>query len=232
MTEATQEIAGGDVWEGDISVAAVATNVGRRSRRSAAVMNGLGSLAEVIEREIAPRLARRQRTGNPAFCRVDAPIRIGASAPNDSVMALADLVLGSDITAARNYVERKQRSEGASLESLYVDLLTPVARLPRRPAGRTTDVISREVTFGLGHLQAAAARTQPDLPERISPDAAERSDSARARTGEQHTFGLSMVAEFFDAPGWDVWGGPLTARRTCTDRPRGLVRCRRPLARP
>jgi MerR family transcriptional regulator, light-induced transcriptional regulator len=30
--------------------------------------------------------------------------------------------------------------------------------------------------------------------------------------GEQHTFGLVMVAEFFRRAGWDVWSGPPASR--------------------
>jgi methanogenic corrinoid protein MtbC1 len=38
--------------------------------------------------------------------------------------------------------------------------------------------------------------------------------------GEQHTFGLVMVAEFFCRAGWDVWSGPAAARSDLV----GLVR--------
>lgn len=38
--------------------------------------------------------------------------------------------------------------------------------------------------------------------------------------GEQHTFGLSMVAEFFRRAGWDVWSGPVASRQELV----GMVR--------
>ena len=213
MTEATQEIAVGDVWDGEISVAAdvrvVATRGGRRSRRSAAVMKGLGSLAEVIEREIAPHLARRQRTRIPAFCRVDAPIRIDASTANDSVKALADLVLGSDVAAARGYVERKQRSEGASLESLYVDLLTPVADyLGELWQDDRCDFT--EVTLGLCHLKQLLRDFSVAFQAEARQEPADDRVFFAPASSQREAFDLSMVAEFFWRAGWDVWGGPLT----------------------
>jgi methanogenic corrinoid protein MtbC1 len=35
--------------------------------------------------------------------------------------------------------------------------------------------------------------------------------------GEQHTFGLIMVAEFFRRAGWDVWDQPLNSRAELLD---------------
>jgi methanogenic corrinoid protein MtbC1 len=209
MTDATQ-IADGDIWQGEMGECATVTvcpDLRRRHGRSGPSKRasiGLSSLADVIEREIAPRLKQRQRATNPDGFRVHA-----VEPANDSVMALANFVLRSDIASARSFVEQKH-SEGASLESLYIELLAPAARyLGDLWADDRCDFTA--VTFGMGHLQQLLRELSPMFQSEFHQTQPSDRILLAPAPGDQHTFGLSMVAEFLRRAGWDVWGGPLSS---------------------
>ena len=217
MTDATHQIAEGDIWQGEMGeVAEMGEALGvtvcpdlRRdvrhghTRTSKRGMIGLSSLADVIEREIAPRLKLRRRAANVEVCRIRT-----IEPANESVVALAEFVLHGDIATARVFVERKH-SEGASLESLYIDLLTPAARyLGDLWTDDRCDFTA--VTFGMGHLQQLLRELSPMFQSEFHQTQASDRILLAPAPGDQHTFGLSMVAEFFRRAGWDVWGGPLS----------------------
>jgi MerR family transcriptional regulator, light-induced transcriptional regulator len=210
MTDATQ-IAEGDVWQeemGESLAVTVCPDQRRDLRRgrtgtSKRGLIGLSSLADVIEREIAPRLKLRQRTVKPGVC----PVRAVEPA-NESVVALAEFLLQSDAVAARSFVERKH-SDGASLESLYIDLLAPAGRyLGHLWSDDRCDFTA--VTFGMGHLQQLLRELSPMFQSEFHQTQPSDRILLVSTPGDQHTFGLSMVAEFLRRAGWDVWGGPLS----------------------
>jgi methanogenic corrinoid protein MtbC1 len=209
MTDATHQIAEGDIWQGEMGDSvAVCPDLRRDLRHGRAGTTrrgtiGLSSLADVIEREIAPRLKLRQRTVKPEVCCVHV-----VEPANEIVVALAEFVLRSDVAAARNFVEAKH-SEGASLESLYIDLLAPAARyLGDLWADDRCDFTA--VTFGMGHLQQLLRELSPMFQSEFHQTQPSDRILLAPAPGEQHTFGLSMVAEFLRRAGWDVWGGPLS----------------------
>jgi methanogenic corrinoid protein MtbC1 len=174
----------------------------------------LAQLAQTIETEIIPRLmlARRAAPAAPA-ARADS-----ATLGTDEVAELARLVLAHDAVVAAAYVEA-MRTQGATLESLYLELLAPAAR--RLGELWEADLCDfSEVTLGLGRLQQVLRELGPAFRgEAARPENGRRALLAPT-PGEQHTFGLVMVAEFFLRAGWDVCAGPAAASR---DLP-GLVR--------
>ena len=123
------------------------------------------------------------------------------------VAELVGLVLGRNEPAAIAYVEA-MRERGVGAEAIYLDLLAPAAlRLGVMWEEDACDFT--EVTVGLWRLQNAMRELSPSfLHQRAS-----RTDGPRILLvplpGESHTFGLSMVYEFFRRAGWNAWSGPV-----------------------
>ena len=72
-----------------------------------------------------------------------------------------------------------------------------------------------EVTIGLGKLQQLLHRLSADLNRPVDRTSNGLRILLLPAPGEQHTFGLSMVAEFFRREGWDVSGGPSESALEC-----------------
>lgn len=97
---------------------------------------------------------------------------------------------------------------GAALDAIYLDLFAPAAR--RLGAMWSADECDfTAVTLGLWRLQ----RLLHEHTSRFQADSELSLDGHRIllapMPGEQHTFGLFMVAEFFRRGGWDVTDGPV-----------------------
>jgi methanogenic corrinoid protein MtbC1 len=169
--------------------------------------SGFAGLVRTIETEIIPRLMLAHRG---AFEPAVAPAGMGTHAPDaDEVGELVRLVLAHEADVAAAYVETI-RTQGASLEALYLDLLAPAARhLGELWVQDVCDFTA--VTIGLSRLQRVARGLRPRFP-----DAAEQPERARqallvAVPGEQHTFGLFMLGELFRRAGWGVWSEPIAS---------------------
>jgi methanogenic corrinoid protein MtbC1 len=104
-------------------------------------------------------------------------------------------------------------ARGESLQSIYLDWLQPAARL-LGSWWEADDCSFIDVTLGVGRLQQLlrrySAQFMQDGPRSEGPCQRRRALIIPAE-GEQHTFGLSMVAEFFRRAGWELWGWPLLA---------------------
>jgi MerR family transcriptional regulator, light-induced transcriptional regulator len=167
----------------------------------------LARLARTIELEVVPRLV---------LARGAAPTRSSAR-PRDAwtpgpedVTELAGLVLAREAMVACSYVEAA-RARGASAETLYLELLAPAAR----HLGElwTADLCDfTEVTVGLCRLHQVLRELSPAFQNEGEHQARGRRALLVPVPGEQHTFGLVMVAEFFRRAGWDVWCGPSASR--------------------
>ena len=104
------------------------------------------------------------------------------------------------------------------MEQLLLDLLAPAARtLGAMWENDTCDFTA--VTSGLWRLQSAM-RALASV-EIVPPVNAPRIVLVPL-PGEDHTFGLSMVYEFFRRAGWNAWTGPVENRAAL----RSLVRAR------
>ncbi|MBP6851739.1 MAG: cobalamin B12-binding domain-containing protein, partial [Rhodoferax sp.] len=68
-----------------------------------------------------------------------------------------------------------------------------------------------EVTIGLGRLHQVLRELSPGFSQPLSHAGNGRRILLLPSPGEQHTFGLVMVSEFFRHAGWDVAGGPWEA---------------------
>lgn len=166
----------------------------------------MSQLARTIEEEIIPRLMLAHRTVAEPLLR---PSVVGYAIADADVKHFAKLVLSHEEDVAFAAVQ-SLRGRGVSVERIYLDLLAPTARylgeLWEEDLCNFTDV-----TVGLGRLQRVLRELSPALGRSVEHPAQGRRVLLLPSPGEQHTFGLVMVAEFFRREGWDVTGGAWAA---------------------
>ena len=98
-----------------------------------------------------------------------------------------------------------KRHAGMSVETIYLDLFAPAARLLGEMWSDDLCDFST-VTVALGRLQRLLRELSPAFGTEIEYPANGRRALFAQPSDEQHSFGLSMVAEFFRREGWDVFG--------------------------
>ena len=163
-------------------------------------------LLRTIEGEVIPRLilAHRGVIDDSNRCDdIQSPLRPGSS----EIFQLARIVLSGNSSEALAFL-RGLQTLGMSTETLYLELLAPVAR----HFGALWENESRdfvEVTLGLQRLQELAHRLSDANTDRTpsSPKSGRRALFV-ALPGEQHVFGTQLVGEFLRRAGWDVWDAP------------------------
>ncbi len=168
-------------------------------------------LTRTVELDVIPRLL----VAHPTLV---APAVAGLLVSTAHVADLVGLVLSRGEPEAVAFVEA-MHDQGAAAESLYLDLLAPAARrLGEMWEDDTCDFT--EVTIGLWRLQNAMRELSPSFLRAADT----RTNGPRVLLvplpGEDHTFGLSMVYEFFRRAGWNAWSGPVESSADL----RGLVR--------
>lgn len=164
-------------------------------------------LTRTVQLDVIPRLlAARTGAITPAPALVASPAPALVVAPAH-VAELVELVLADGESAAAAYVE-SMCGNGAGAEAIYLDLLAPAAR--RLGAMWDEDLCDfTEVTVGLWRLQSAMREFSTSfLDQRTGPTNGPRILLVPL-PGESHSFGLSMVYEFFHRAGWNAWSGPV-----------------------
>ena len=144
---------------------------------------------------------------------VAVPAVIDAAEPT-SIEKFSDLAVGLDDDAAFAHVE-KLLASGASVDSILLELLAPTARhLGTLWESDVTDFVT--VTLGVSRLQRIMRRLGDSFfHEAHMPEGGE-SVLLTIIPGEQHSFGLSMVAEFFRRAGWNLCTGPFASHQELT----------------
>lgn len=126
----------------------------------------------------------------------------------------AALALGNDETAASVYVD-ELLAKGSTVESIFLDLLAPAAR--QLGALWESDAADFAiVTLAVGRLQVIMRRLGERFTDETSAIHAGESVLLTIIPGEQHSFGLSMVAEFFRRAGWNLCTGPFASHQELT----------------
>src|SRR4051794_3999905 len=228
MNDSLERVVSGRAWE-EVECAPVtkSTTVDPRVvTRHGRPGQLLAGLIDTVEAEIVPRLilARRSTAGpapglSPGLGELhpralaEVPLIVSQGVDqvqqSDNVLELADLLVNNRFQIASSFVEGL-RASGVPLETLYLDLLAPTAR--HLGDLWTNDALHfGDVTIGLCHLQ----QVLHDFSPAFLNEASTRDDGRRALLmsvpGGQHTFGVSMVAEFFRRARWDVCtGAPLS----------------------
>lgn len=176
-----------------------------RSYRATVAANDtrMSQLARTIELEIIPRLMLAHRPARELAPRVTASSADPITQVD--VQQFARLVLSDDEDAAFVGIEAL-RSRDVSVERIFVELLAPTARY----LGHLWDedlCTFTDVTVGLGRLQRVLRELSSALGHGVDHPTNGRRILLLPGPGDQHTFGLVMVAEFFRRAGWDVTGG-------------------------
>ena len=156
-------------------------------------------LAQAVQYEIIPRLMLAHRV--TSACREQVGERSPAVHAAD-VAVLAELVLHEDDARVNGCVMALQ-DRGVSVDAILLHLLPPVARHVGAMWERDLCNFS-EVTVALGRLQKILRDLRP-----LSRCSTHGGDTGlrvllMPSPGEQHTFGLSLVADCFERAGWDV----------------------------
>ncbi len=157
-------------------------------------------LTRTVELDVIPLLLK-------AHARPVAAISMPLVVTTAHVADLVGLVLARGELATVAFVEA-MHDGGAAAESLYLDLLAPAAR--RLGEMWENDICDfTEVTIGLWRLQNAMRELSPSFLR--SPEMCTNGPRVLLvpLPGETHTFGLSMVYEFFRRAGWNAWTGPV-----------------------
>ena len=167
----------------------------------------LALLSATLSEQIIPRLLQAH-THAEGYADDACDYRAHAGRPISSadVKDLVRMVLLPDDRAARASVEA-MRLRGIPVETLFIDLLA----LAARHLGELweEDLCNfADVTVGVGRLQQAMRDLSPGLVIRSTSGDQPRRILLLPSPGEQHTFGLVMVGDFFRSAGWDVAGGP------------------------
>ncbi len=170
-------------------------------------------LTRIVEAEILPRLARARR--NPPPDAAD----ITPLTTEDDTAELVRVLLTQDAAGAVAFIDML-RLRGATLASLYLGIVTQAAIC----LGELWDQDRcdfAQVTISMGRLQQVLRTLSPLFQQ----DAVRRAQTDTvllvAAPGEQHTFGLVMLGEFFAREGWNVVGGPGTSASQAADIVRG-----------
>jgi MerR family transcriptional regulator, light-induced transcriptional regulator len=158
-------------------------------------------LARTIESDVIPRLVQAHR----------APAANSSAAPTGALPSAAELdsflrqIVSDDEAQVARSLDTL-RARGVSVEALYLHLFAPTARrLGEMWEDDSCDFST--VTIALGRLQRLLRELSPAFGSEVEhPPNGRRALFVQPRD-EQHSFGLSMVAEFFRRDGWDVIGG-------------------------
>ena len=171
-------------------------------------------LEQLIRLEIVPRLTLSQHKPGfgserliPAGVQLAAPL--GATPYRERIEELTRIVLGSGEDRSLDYLEQMRR-QGTSVERLYLGLITSVAR--HLGDLWLADVCTfTDVTLGLWRLHQVARTLSPIFQQDASARLPRYQALLVPLPGEQHTFGLYLLAEFFRRAGWGVYSMPLKA---------------------
>lgn len=155
-------------------------------------------LSRIVELEIIPRLMLLHRTQ---------PLLAASSLPppmltDEHIRTLSDLAIDGDAEGSCAYV-RSLVADGATAEQIFLDLLAPCARWMGQLWEEDRYSFS-QVTVGLWRLQRVLHEHAASPGQCMRLNAENRRALLAAVPGAQHTFGVSMLAEFFGRAGWEV----------------------------
>jgi MerR family transcriptional regulator, light-induced transcriptional regulator len=165
-------------------------------------------LEQLIRLEIVPRLTLSQhRTASGSAPLAHGGAVLGATPYRVRIEELTRIVLAGGEDRSLDYVEQMRR-QGTTVERLYLGLISSVAR--HLGDLWLTDVCSfTDVTLGLWRLHQLARTLSPIFQQDASARLPRYQALLVPLPGEQHTFGLYLLAEFFRRAGWGVYSMPL-----------------------
>jgi methanogenic corrinoid protein MtbC1 len=162
-------------------------------------------LVRAVEAEIVPRLLMAHRQADMAT--PEPPAQTPGVMRADLVNRMSDLVrFGREGQASQ--LASDLRRDGVTVESLFLDLLAPTARRLGN-MWEQDEASFADVTMGLWRLQQLMRELSPVFQTEATRHVMDRKALLAPVPGEQHVFGVSMVAEFFHRAGWETFCAPL-----------------------
>jgi MerR family transcriptional regulator, light-induced transcriptional regulator len=171
----------------------------------------LAQLARTIEADVIPRLVQAHRPGANAGTSQGAANASAVSAltgllpsADEIERFVAQIIQDTEAQIGQTLAQFAAR--GVSVESIYLRLFAPTARRLGE-MWEEDECDFSTVTVALGRLQRLLRELSPAFGSEVEHPANGRRALFVQPRDEQHSFGLSMVAEFFRRDGWDVIGG-------------------------
>jgi methanogenic corrinoid protein MtbC1 len=159
----------------------------------------VAGLTATIADEVIPRLLLSQRAHSHEIHTDVTPV---SHAGEGCIDEFVQLLLTNEIEVAYAYID-SVRVRGVSLSAIYLELLAPAAR--NLGTQWEEDRVSfADVTVALCRLHDVMRNLGAVQPTQLDTLPQGRRVLLVPVPGEQHTFGLLMVADFFRRAGWDV----------------------------
>ena len=158
------------------------------------------NLATTIEDEVIPRLVLSQRAHIREIHTDVTPL---SHAGEECIDEFVRLLLTDELEVAYAYID-SVRVRGVTLTAVYLELLAPAARMLGE-MWEEDRVSFADVTVALCRLHDVMRNLGAGQPQATDTLPQGRRALLVPMPGEQHTFGLVMVADFFRRAGWDVW---------------------------
>ena len=177
---------------------------------------------QTVEQDVIPRLllTRRDDAAVPTAPAVTVPQAPPSPTVSEAQVAeLVSLVLAREEAKSIAFVEALHAA-GYMAETLYLDLLAPTAR----QLGQMwvdDDCDFTDVTVGLFLLQNSLRELGATYRDNAALNPAAPRILLVPLPREQHTFGLSMVYDFFRRAGWNAWSGTIESESELAGMVRG-----------
>jgi MerR family transcriptional regulator, light-induced transcriptional regulator len=159
-------------------------------------------LIETVKGQVIPRLSL-------SHSELESARSVTLVPTAEEIVEFVRLILLNDVSVASDFVENIC-SRGIGLQSIFLELFTPAARV----LGELweEDVCDfTDVTIALARLQQLLRELGAAFEIEAAPVHNGRKALLVAAPGDQHTFGVFMLQEFFRRAGWEVDGGALGA---------------------
>jgi MerR family transcriptional regulator, light-induced transcriptional regulator len=171
----------------------------------------IAMLTRMVEAEILPRLAANARNLKSA----ERPAEPVVLTTEDDTLKLVRLLLNNDVADSIGFIETLL-ARGVTPAALYLGLITEAAR----HLGALWDddrCHFADVTISMGRLQQVVRAISPKFQAAALGRPQTNSILLMPAPGEQHSFGLVILSEFFLREGWHVVGGQISSRNDAAD---------------
>lgn len=169
----------------------------------AAVPSEPRNLARVIELDVVPRLIQARHAASATYAtEKDETRRLGRNV----VRNLAQLLLSGDDALAQEFVEALVVG-GATVESIYLDLL-PAAARRLEELWNADSIHFIDVTLGVMRLQQIVRNYSEAFRREVPFHYHGHLVLLASMPEEQNGLGLTILSEFMYRAGWSVSGGP------------------------
>ena len=169
---------------------------------TANAQGGLSWLLNTLEKEVLPRLLQAHAHSEAGPDK--RPTITDNDVPHTVVQQLVQMALTNDTADMLAYVQAIH-AQGVALETVYLHVLTPVARTLGEMWERD-ECSFTDVTVGLWRIKQVMHELSPTFQSVAQEQSHGREVMLVPTPGSAHNLGLFMVSEFFRRSGWRVSG--------------------------